>query len=129
VWNVPRLLLILRIRALGSAGFGALKRDCRRAISASSAAILPGCTSSACLSLKLSLRRGWVDKYSGARPVPAQPARPLTSSGGMIRPHGDQLLDDMHFAANEDDVKKLNLCTVRRCRFEVAGVEAQRRTE
>jgi hypothetical protein len=50
-------------------------------------------------------------------------------SGGMIRPHGDQLLDGMHFAANEDDVKKLNLCTVRRCRFEVAGVEAHRRTE
>jgi hypothetical protein len=47
----------------------------------------------------------------------------------MIRPHGDQLLDGMHFAANEDDVKKLNLCTVHRCSFEAAGVEARRRTE
>jgi hypothetical protein len=55
------------------------------------------------------------------------PARgPLNN---LIRRHGDQLLDGMHFAADEDDVKKLNLCTVRRCRFEVAGVEAHRRTE
>jgi len=57
----------------------------------------------------------------------------LAASAGalnnLIRRHGDQLLDGMHFPVDEDDVKKLNLCTVRCCRFEVAGVKAHRRTE